>query len=134
MRGFVPGDVLDPMLGIRSRPFRIVLGLQLTCTAFLAGLGGWVSEAHGALSAALGGAIGVVGGLSFAWMAGRSQAATADGVLVSALKAEGVKVALFIALLALVLAVYKNVVIVWLIGSFIASTMIFGFALFVRDA
>jgi hypothetical protein len=39
-----------------------------------------------------------------------------------------------IALLALVLAAYKHVVVVSLIGSFIVSTSIFGFAFFVRDA
>jgi hypothetical protein len=33
-----------------------------------------------------------------------------------------------------VLAAYKNVVVVGLIGSFIVSIVIFGFAFFVRDA
>ena len=37
-------------------------------------------------------------------------------------------------LLAIVLATYKNVVVVALIGSFIVSILIFGFAFFVRDA
>lgn len=78
--------------------------------------------------------MGILGGLAFAWMAGRTRATTADGVLVSALKAEAVKVGLFIALLALVLAIYKNVVVVWLIGSFILSTVTFTFAFFIRDA
>jgi ATP synthase protein I len=122
------------MLTVRSRPIRTVLGWQAGCTALAAALAGWAVGWHGAASAALGGGIGIAGGLVFTWLASRSRATTADGVLFSALKAEAVKVLVLIALLALVLAAYKNVVIVGLIGSFIVSTSIFSFAFFVRDA
>jgi ATP synthase protein I len=122
------------MLAVRSRPIRTVLGWQVGATALASALGAWIVGWHGAVSAALGGAIGIAGGLVFAWLASRSRATSADGVLISALKAEAVKLLVLIALLALVLGAYKHVVIVGLIGSFIVSTTIFGFAFFVRDA
>jgi ATP synthase protein I len=111
-----------------------VLGWQAGATACASALAAWIAGRHGAVSAALGGAIGIAGGLVFAWLASRSRATTADGVLISALKAEAVKLLVLIALLALVLATYKQVVVFSLIGSFIVSTTIFGFAFFVRDA
>ena len=107
---------------------------QVVATAAIAVLGGIVAGAHAVVSAVLGGGIGIVGGLVFAWLAARNQARTADGVLFAALKAEGVKILVFIALLALVLATYQNCVVPVLIGAFIASTTIFAFAFFVRDA
>ena len=126
--------MLEATMGIRGRPFRAVLGVQLVCTVLLTAIAGWVSGGHGAFSATLGGAVGIFGGLAFVWMASRSHGPTADAVLVSALKAEALKVLLFIVLLAVVLSIYRNVVVVWLIGSFIPSAMIFGFAFFVRDS
>jgi ATP synthase protein I len=122
------------MLTVRSRPIRTVLGWQAVACTLVVVLAGWGSGVHGALSAVLGGIIGISGGLVFTWFASRSRATTADAVLVSALKAEALKVLVLIALLILVLATYKNVVVVGLIGSFIVSTLIFGFAFFVRDA
>lgn len=76
----------------------------------------------------------MAGGLVFSWLVARNRALTADGILLNALKAEAVKVVLLFGLLAVVLATYKNVVVVGLIGSFIVSIVIFGFAFFVRDA
>jgi ATP synthase protein I len=112
----------------------MVLGWQAGATVFASALAAWIAGWHGAASAALGGAIGIVGGLVFAWLASRARAVSADEVLISALKAEAVKLLVLITLLALVLATYKHVVIISLIGSFIVSTSIFGFAFFVRDA
>lgn len=122
------------MLAVRSRPIRIVLGWQAGATSLVSILAAWIAGWHGAVSAALGGTIGIAGGLVFAWLASRSRDTSADGVLISALKAEAVKLLVLIALLALVLLTYQHVVIVGLIASFIVSTTIFGFAFFVRDA
>lgn len=76
----------------------------------------------------------MLGCFAFAWLVGRNRALTADGILLTALRAEAVKVLLLFGLLAIVLATYKNVVVVALIGSFLVSILIFGFAFFVRDA
>jgi ATP synthase protein I len=122
------------MLTVRSRPIRTVLGWQGAATAVAACVAGALVGFHGAFSAIVGGVIGIAGGLVFSWLASRSRATTADGVLFSALRAEAVKVLVLIALLALVLMTYKHVVIVGLIASFVVSTAIFSFAFFVRDA
>jgi ATP synthase protein I len=118
----------------KSRPFRTVLAWQAGWIVLAAALGGWLAGRHGAVSAALGGGVGLAGGLVFSWLVARNRALTADGILLNALKAEAVKVVLLFGLLAVVLATYKNVVVVGLIGSFIVSIVIFGFAFFVRDA
>lgn len=119
---------------VTTKPFRTVLAWQVGWTALAAVLLGSLAGLHGAVSAVLGSMIGITGGLVFAWLAGRNQALTADGVLLAALRAEAVKVLLFFGLLAVVLAIYRDVVVVGLIGSFIVSILIFGFAFFVRDA
>jgi len=118
----------------KRRPFRIVLAWQSGWTAVAAGLAGWLGGRHAALSAALGGAIAIAGCLAFTWLVVRNRALTADGILLTALRAEAVKVLVLFALLVLVLATYKHVVVVALIGSFIVSILIFGFAFFIRDA
>ncbi len=122
------------MLGVLSRPIRIVMLWQSVATAVVAALGGAFAGGHGIASGVLGGLVGIAGGLTFAWFAGRNRTASPEGVLVAALKAEGIKVLVLIALLGLVLVTYQNCVVPVLIGAFIASTMIFGFAFFVRDA
>jgi ATP synthase protein I len=118
----------------KGRPFRTVLAVQAGWTIAAALVGGWLKGRHGALSAALGGAIAIAGCVTFAWLVMRNRALTADGILFTALKAEAVKVLVLFGLLALVLATYKSVVVVALIASFIVAIVIFGFAFFVRDA
>jgi ATP synthase protein I len=122
------------MLSGKGRPFWTVLAVQAGWTLVAAGIGGWLAGRHGALSAALGGVIAMAGCLAFAWLVMRNRALTADGILFTALKAEAVKVLVLFGLLALVLATYKNVIVVALIASFIVAIVIFGFAFFVRDA
>jgi ATP synthase protein I len=117
----------------KHKPFRTVLAWQGGWTVFAGAVAGWLAGLHGAISAVLGGAIGMTGGLVFAWLVVRNSAMTADGILVAALKAEAAKVVILLGLLAAVLATYKNVVVTGLIGSFIVSVFIFAMAFFVRD-
>lgn len=88
---------------------------------------------HGALSAALGGLISFVAGLGFAAVASVSRKDSAGLAMLAALRAEAVKVLLIVVLLWGVLATYKNIVIVAFIGTFIAATILFALALFVRE-
>lgn len=111
----------------------MVITWQVIATLVITAISGALAGMHGAISGALGGAIGIVGGLAFTWLASRSKAVTADSVLFAALKAEALKILVLIALLALVLTVYKDVVAVGLVGAFIVSTLIFGFAFFVQE-
>ena len=115
------------------RIFRPIIGLQVLCTAVAALLSAWIAGLHGAVSAALGGTIGIVAGLAFAALAARSKAKSAGEALYAALRAEAVKVVLMILLLWAVMATYRDVVAVGLIGAFIATVLIFTTAVAVHD-
>lgn len=119
--------------GFLTKPIRTVLRWQLIATAGLALAGGLLAGMHGALSAALGGTVSICSGLASAAVASRGKAQSAGGVLTGALLAEGVKVGLIVILLWLVLTAYSDVVVLALIGSFLATILIFSMAFFVRD-
>lgn len=106
----------------------------MVATAVLAALGGWLAGEHGAVSAALGGAVSLGAGWASARVAtsGKAQR-NAGGILVSALKAEGVKLGVIAILLWLVLAFYADVVVPVFLGSFVVTALIFSMAFFVGD-
>jgi len=118
---------------ILSKPIRIVLRWQLIATGVLVLLAGLVAGVHGALSAALGGAVSVCAGWASAVVAAKGNAQSAGGILVGALRAEGVKVGLIVVLLWLVLATYSDVVVLAFFGSFFVTVLIFAMALFVPE-
>ena len=118
---------------IKSKPIRTVLTWQFIATVVLTLLTGSLEGRHGALSAALGGAVGLAAGLGFAVVAQRGRDKSAGGTLVTALQAESVKIGLSVILLWTVLATYEGVVASACIGSFILSILIFSMAFFVRD-
>lgn len=121
------------MLRVRSKPIRTVLGWQLIATVALVLLSGWLEGLHGAVSAALGGAVGIAAGLGFAVVIQRNRDKSAGGTLVTALQAESVKIGLAVILLWTVLTTYKEVVVPACVGSFVCSILIFSMAFFVRD-
>lgn len=116
-----------------SRPIRTVLRWQLLVTAALTLLAGVLAGAHGALSAALGGAVSAGAGWVSATVAAKGKAESAGGVLVTAFKAEGIKIGLIAILLWLVLATYAEVVVLAFLGTFLATIVIFSMAFFVRE-
>ena len=113
--------------------FRPIIGLQFLCTAAVTLLSAWLAGVHGAISAALGGSIGIIGGLAFAVLAARGKSKSAGGALYTALRAEAVKLVLMVLLLWFVLATYRDVVAIGLIGTFIATVLIFTMAILVRE-
>ena len=118
---------------VLSKPIRTVLRWQLLATAALTLLAGVLAGAHGALSAALGGAVSVSAGWASAMVATTVRGESAGGVLVTALKAEGTKLGVIAFLLGLVLAVYAEVVVPAFLGSFMVTVLIFSMAFFVRE-
>jgi ATP synthase protein I len=115
------------------KAIRTVLRWQLLATAALALLAGlWAGE-HGALSAALGGAVSLSAGLVSGVVAAMGKAQSAGGILVGALRAEAVKIGLMVILLGVVLTMYKDVVVIAFLGTFMATATIFSMAFFVRD-
>ena len=121
------------MLRILSKPIRTVLRWQIVATAVLTAVAAVAAGLDGALSAALGGLISIGAGLVSAAVAALSKAESAGGVLLGALRAEGVKIGLMVILLWLVLATYRDVVALALVGSFALTALIFTMAFIVRE-
>lgn len=121
------------MVGLGSKAVRTVLVWQLIATVALAAIAGWIAGGHGALSATLGGLVSFTAGLAFAAVASAGRSNHAGIAMLAAIRAEAVKILVIVALLWLVLATYKNVVIVAFIGTFIIATLVFSSAIFVRE-
>lgn len=102
-------------------------------TAALTIIAGVLAGVHGAFSAVLGGAVSLGAGVVSAQVATSGKADSAGGVLVTALKAEGVKLGVIAILLWLVLTAYSEVVVTVFLGSFMATVLIFSMAIFVRE-
>ena len=121
-----------------GKPLRIVLGWQAVATILLAVIGASLAGLHGAISVVLGGAVAIAGGSVFAFLARplkkqpKNPGEAWDG-LGRILKAEGAKVAVIVVLLWLVLANYKEIVLVGFIGTFIVAVIIFSMAVFLRN-
>jgi len=122
------------MFRIQSKQIRTVLRWQFLATLALVALAAILAGAHGALSAAFGGAVSVCAGWTSAKVAATGKGGdSAGGVLVTALTAEGVKLGVIVLLLWLVLATYADVVVPAFLGSFVATVLIFSMAFFVRE-
>jgi len=121
------------MLRHLSKPVYTVLRWQLAATLLLALAAGWLAGLHGAISAVAGGLVSIIAGLAAAFVASRGDTKSAGGLVVGALRAEGVKIGLIALLLWLVLMTYPGVVITAFMASFILTVLIFAMAFFVRD-
>lgn len=116
-----------------SQPIRTVLRWQLIATAVLTLVAAIVANGHGAISAALGGAVSLSAGWVSGVVAAMGKARSAGGILVGALRAEAVKIGLMVILLGIVLAMYKDVDVIAFLGTFMATATIFSMAFFVRE-
>lgn len=121
------------MLRHLSKPVYTVLRWQLAATALLALAAGGLAGLHGAISAVAGGLVSIIAGLAAAFVASRGDTKSAGGLVVGALRAEGVKIGLIALLLWLVLQTYPGVVVTAFMASFIVTVLIFAMAFFVRD-
>ena len=132
-RALLRAKVQNAVLRNLSRPIRTVLRWQLIATAALALIAGVLAGGHGALSAALGGAVSIFAGLASAVVATMGRAKSAEAALIAVLRAEAVKIGLIVVLLWLVLANYRDVAVVVFISSFVVTVVIFAMAFFVRE-
>lgn len=118
----------------QMRPIRIVLRWQLIVTAVLtlvsALLWGW----DGALSAALGGAVNLTAGWVYGWRIAQGEARTPGEALATMFRAWGMKLALIVVQLLLVLKLYASVVHAAFFATFAITVGVFAAAIAVRDA
>lgn len=129
-RGAKDSNVMLLRLG---KPVLTVLRWQLAATAALALIAALIAGTHGAVSALAGGLISITAGLAAALVASMGSAKSAGGVVMSALRAEAVKLGLAVLLLWLVLVNYGEAVVGALIAAFVVTLLIFAMAFFVRD-
>jgi ATP synthase protein I len=132
-RALLGAGEFKAMLRSLGKPIRTVLRWQLVVTAALTLVAAVAVGTHGAFSAALGGMVSVCAGLASGTVASLGKTGSAGGVLIGALRAEGIKIGLIVILLWLVLAVYKNVVMLAFLGTFMVTALIFSLAVVVRD-
>jgi ATP synthase protein I len=111
----------------------MVMRWQSIVTAAMVMVLGFLWGLHGAASALLGGVTSIASAAVFAAIIARYPASTPAGVLITAFKAEAMKVIFIVLMLWLVLTLYKDVVAVGFIGTFAITVLIFGMALFVAD-
>jgi ATP synthase protein I len=125
------------MLRALRKPIRTVLTWQLAATAVMTLVAGLFADGDrataSAVSAAAGGAVSIVAGLVSAVVASLGNTKSAGGLLVSALRAEAVKLGLALLLLWLVLANYEQAVVAVFLGAFVVTMLIFSMTFFVRE-
>jgi ATP synthase protein I len=122
------------MVLVQSKAIRTVLRWQVIVTGAMTLVLGLLAGMHGAVSAMLGGLVSICAGLAFSVVVSLSKSDSLAGTLVTAFRAEAVKVTVAVVLLWLVFAAYKDIVAIGFVGSFAISILIFGMAFFVREA
>lgn len=111
----------------------MTLSWQLLVTVAFVSIGAYWAGWHGALSAALGGAVSIISGLVFVALTASKKVRSADSVLLTALRAEGAKVASIIVLLWIVLSWYTRIVTIAFFATFVVTVIIFSLTFFVRE-
>ena len=121
----------DMRLG--NRPMRAALSWQCAVTA-LAALVAIVSGGlHASISATLGGGAVILANLCYALTVAISAPRTASGTLRVLLRAEAVKVVVVVLVLWAVFTIYRAIVPMALIGTLIATVLVWPVALLYRD-
>jgi ATP synthase protein I len=114
-------------------PLRRVAGWQLIATGIIAAAGslgwGW----HGALSGLLGGITNVAAGAAYAVVVGLANPASAGGTLVTAFRAEAIKIVLIVFQLWLVLTMYADVVHAVFFAAFVVTVLVTQAVILIRD-
>jgi ATP synthase protein I len=122
---------MEPPLS--ARPIRNVLKWQVLATLVLAAVGGAFAGVHGALSAALGGIVNLSACVVYGVMLGRGRPATPGATIATMVRAEASKILVIVLQLWLVLAHYKDIVLLTFFAAFVITVLLFRMALFVRD-
>ena len=114
-------------------PLRRVAGWQFIATGIIAAAGslwwGW----HGAISGMLGGIINLAAGAAYAFVVGLANPASAGGALVTAFRAEAIKIVLIVVQLWLVLTMYADVVHAVFFAAFVVTVLVTQAAILIRD-
>lgn len=119
--------------GPGSRPLRAALAWQLTATAIIASIAGFVGGLHAGASVALGGGSIVAANAAYALVIGLSAPRGAGATLRIMLRAEAVKIALIVLELSLVFSLYRDLVPLAFVGAFVVAVLLGPVALLYKD-
>jgi ATP synthase protein I len=114
-------------------PLRRVAGWQLIATALIAAAGGLGWGWAGAVSGLLGGVTNLAAGAAYAFVVGLANPASAAGTLVTAFRAEAIKIVLIVVQLWLVLTMYADVVHAVFFAAFVVTVLVTQAAILIRD-
>jgi ATP synthase protein I len=120
----------------RSRfryPLRRVAGWQFIATGIIAAAGGFGWGWHGAISGALGGITNLAAGAAYAFVVGLANPASAGGTLITAFRAEAIKIVLIVVQLWLVLTMYPEVFHAVFFAAFVVTVLVTQAAVLIRD-
>jgi ATP synthase protein I len=116
-----------------TKPIRAVLKWQLIATGILGLLAGLWMGRDGMVSALLGGGVNVAANALYAAAYAKLRPANAGGVVLAAVRAEASKIVAVIVLLAVILAVYREIAVAPFIAAFLVTAMLFRIVLLARD-
>jgi len=114
-------------------PLRRVAGWQIMATGVIAAAGGFGWGWHGVLSAILGGITNLAAGAAYAAVVGLANPSSAAGTLVTAFRAEAIKILLIVVQLWLVLSMYADVVHAVFFAAFVVTVLVTQAAILIRD-
>ena len=117
----------------QTKPFRTVVSWQIAATTLSAVVSALIVGEAGAVSAVMGGAVAVAGSLVYMLLIPRRTVESPWDSLSAVLRAEGAKIGVMVVLLWLVMAFFKQIVVVGFIGTFTVAVIIFSMAIFVRN-
>lgn len=116
-----------------NRPMRAALAWQLAATVVCASVAGLFGDTHAAVSAALGGAVIIVGNVAYALTVSLSAPRSAGATIQTLLRAQAVKVLLVVLGIWQVFSRYEDIVPMPLIITLTLTVLLWPVALLYRD-
>lgn len=118
----------------KAARWQIIITVLISSVSLLsAGMNAAISAFAGGASVIVGGFAGTIGGFSGMMMARRPNSGTPGAVLISALKAEAIKVSVIVLLLLLIFKYYRGLVPLYLIGGLAGSALASGAGLLAEN-
>ena len=118
---------------LSTKPIRRVLRWQAIVTVAMAAVAGLWGGSHAALSAMLGGVVNITAIVVYAVVLAISNPTSAGGTVAAMFRAEAGKILVIIGEMWLVLTMYKDVVPLAFLATFVITVLLFRLAFIDRD-
>lgn len=123
-------DTLNAPATTALDPLRRAMRWQGLLTVVFAIVSGYTLGLHGAISAALGGLVSIAAAGAFSWVVRRSRSLNLMDTMMVMLAAEAAKMAVIVVGLLMCFLLYREVVGLALVATFIVTTLMFAGAAF----